>query len=270
MQKKLADYMKALLDRKDLLSEFYEPGALILEEEGTVIGGLLVGLNVIDANLCIKGEDLDSLVAVIDFSLYLKDAVNTETPKDEAKMTAILDQKHYIEELNRNLSGTVGDLQAKMDSLEKTNGKLVEEVTLQDSQVELETYRQTRQGLDEMYTVELEREMELQVGLKQEMEVAMRLLEKDTHEKQDTLAALRLQLDQVKTLNLQMFNKAQDCQREAERKQQEASQLEGRMSEMETAMTGLGRGRAWLHLALMQKKLADYMKALLDRKDLLR
>lgn len=51
--------------------------------------------------------------------------------------------------------------------------------------------------------------MELQVGLKQEMEVAMKLLEKDTHEKQDTLAALRLQLDQVKTLNLQMFQKAQ-------------------------------------------------------------
>lgn len=51
--------------------------------------------------------------------------------------------------------------------------------------------------------------MELQVGLKQEIEVAMKLLEKDTHEKQDTLAALRLQLDQVKNLNLQMFNKAQ-------------------------------------------------------------
>lgn len=43
-------------------------------------------------------------------------------------MTAILDQKHYIEELNRHLSGTVTDLQAKMDSLEKTNSKLVEEV----------------------------------------------------------------------------------------------------------------------------------------------
>uniref|UniRef100_A0A8C5CHS3 RUN and FYVE domain containing 1 n=1 Tax=Gadus morhua TaxID=8049 RepID=A0A8C5CHS3_GADMO len=253
MQKKLADYMKALLDHKDLLSEFYEPGSLMLEDEGTVIVGLLVGLNVIDANLCIKGEDLDSQVAVIDFSLYLKDTANTET---ESKMTAILDQKHYIEELNRNLSGTVTDLQAKMDSLEKTNNKLVdeltaatdrinslceeqhtlkqenevilqssqrkEEVTLQDSQVELETYKQSRQGLDEMYNVvwtqykeekrirqELERELELQVGLKQEMEVAMRLLEKDTHEKQDTLAALRLQLDQVKTLNLQMFHKAQ-------------------------------------------------------------
>ena len=45
-------------------------------------------------------------------------------------MTAILDQKHYVEELNRNLSGTVSDLQAKMDSLEKTNNKLVDEVGL--------------------------------------------------------------------------------------------------------------------------------------------
>uniref|UniRef100_A0A8P4GH56 RUN and FYVE domain-containing protein 1 n=1 Tax=Dicentrarchus labrax TaxID=13489 RepID=A0A8P4GH56_DICLA len=254
MQKKVADYMKAFY--VGLIYEFYDSGALMVEEEGAVMGGLLVGLNVIDANLCIKGEDLDSQVGVIDFSLYLKDPANSETPKDDSKMTVILDQKHYIEELNRHLSGTVTDLQAKMDSLEKTNSKLVEELTaatdrinslreeqeqlrqenesilqssqkkeeaaLQDSQVELETYKQTRQGLDEMYNVvwkqykeekrirqELERELELQVGLKQEMEVAMKLLEKDSHEKQDTLVALRLQLDQVKTLNLQMFHKAQ-------------------------------------------------------------
>uniref|UniRef100_A0A3B4DFK8 RUN and FYVE domain containing 1 n=1 Tax=Pygocentrus nattereri TaxID=42514 RepID=A0A3B4DFK8_PYGNA len=256
MQKKVADYMKVLINRRDLLSEFYEPGALVMEEEGSVIVGMLVGLNVIDANLCVKGEDLDSQVGIIDFSLYLKDPQTTESTQDDSKMTAILDQKHYIEELNRHLSCTVTDLQAKMDSLEKTNCKLIEElsaatdrinalreeqdqlrqentnilqssqrkeeVTLQDSQVELETYRQSRQGLDEMYNVvwkqykeekrirqELQKELELQVGLKQEMEVAMKLLEKDIHEKQDTLAALRQQLDQVKTLNLQMFNKSQ-------------------------------------------------------------
>ncbi|XP_038140528.1 RUN and FYVE domain-containing protein 1 [Cyprinodon tularosa] len=288
MQKKVADYLKALLDHKDLLSEFYDSGALMLEEEGAVMGGLLVGLNVIDANLCIKGEDLDSQVAVIDFSLYLKDPTSSETPKDDAKMTAILDQKHYIEELNRHLTGTVTDLQAKMDSLEKTNNKLVEELTaatdrinslqeeqqqlrqendsilltsqkkeeaaLQDSQVELETYRQTRQGLDEMYNMvwkqykeekrirqELERELELQVGLKKEMEVAMKLLEKDINDKQDTLAALRLQLDQVKTLNLQMFHKAQDSERQAEKKQAEAVQLEQRINNMEKTMVELER-----------------------------
>jgi RUN and FYVE domain-containing protein 1 len=54
----------------------------MMEEEGTVIGGMLVGLNVIDANLCIKGEDLDSQVGVIDFSLYLKDPMTTETTKE--------------------------------------------------------------------------------------------------------------------------------------------------------------------------------------------
>lgn len=43
-------------------SEFYEYHALMMEEEGAVIVGLLVGLNVIDANLCVKGEDLDSQV----------------------------------------------------------------------------------------------------------------------------------------------------------------------------------------------------------------
>uniref|UniRef100_A0A3P9KEA8 RUN and FYVE domain containing 1 n=1 Tax=Oryzias latipes TaxID=8090 RepID=A0A3P9KEA8_ORYLA len=270
MQKKIADYIKALLDHKDLLSEFYDSGAMMLEEEGAVLGGLLVGLNVIDANLCIKGEDLDSQVGVIDFSLYLKDPASSETPKDDANMTAILDQKHYIEELNRHLSGTVTDLQAKLDSIEKTNSKLVEELTaatdrinslqdeqeqlkkenesilqcsqkkeeaaLQDSQVELETYKQTRQGLDEMYNVVWQQYKEeklklLQVGLKQEMEVAMKLLEKDSHEKQDTLAALRLQLEQVKTLNLQMFHR-----RQAEKKQEEAVKLEQRMKDMEKAM----------------------------------
>lgn len=41
------------------------------------------------------------------------------------------------------------------------------------------------------------------------MEIAMKLLEKDTHEKQDTLVALRQQLEEVKAINLQMFHKVQ-------------------------------------------------------------
>ncbi|XP_047273737.1 RUN and FYVE domain-containing protein 1 isoform X8 [Homo sapiens] len=105
MQKKLADYLKVLIDNKHLLSEFYEPEALMMEEEGMVIVGLLVGLNVLDANLCLKGEDLDSQVGVIDFSLYLKDVQDLDGGKD----------------------CTVGDLQTKIDGLEKTNSKLQEE-----------------------------------------------------------------------------------------------------------------------------------------------
>ena len=38
----------------------------MMGEEGAVIGGLLVGLNVIDCNICIKGGDLDVQVCVSD------------------------------------------------------------------------------------------------------------------------------------------------------------------------------------------------------------
>lgn len=45
--------------------DFYEPGAFLMEDEGTVIAGLLVGLNVIDCNLGIKDEDLDQPVCSV-------------------------------------------------------------------------------------------------------------------------------------------------------------------------------------------------------------
>ncbi len=55
MQKKLADYIKVLIDNRDsVLAEYFEPDALMMSEEALVIVGLLVGLNVIDCNLCIK------------------------------------------------------------------------------------------------------------------------------------------------------------------------------------------------------------------------
>ncbi|XP_021571451.1 RUN and FYVE domain-containing protein 1, partial [Carlito syrichta] len=261
MQKKLADYLKVLVDNKSLLSEFYDPEALMMEEEGMVMVGLLVGLNVLDANLCLKGEDLDSQVGIIDFSLYLKDVQDLDGGKD----------------------CTVGDLQSKVDSLEKTNSKLQEElsaatdricslqeeqqqlreqnelirerseksveITKQDTKVELETYKQTRQGLDEMYSdvwrqlkeekrvrLELEKELELQVGMKAEMEIAMKLLEKDTHEKQDSLAALRQQLEEVKAINLQMFHKVQSVESSLQQKDDAITSFEEKTSQVMASM----------------------------------
>ncbi|XP_040478551.1 RUN and FYVE domain-containing protein 1 isoform X2 [Ursus maritimus] len=283
MQKKLADYLKVLIDNKHLLSEFYEPEALMMEEEGTVIVGLLVGLNVLDANLCLKGEDLDSQVGVIDFSLYFKDVQELDSGKEHERITDVLDQKNYVEELNRHLSCTVGDLQSKIDGLEKTNSKLQEElsaatdricslqeeqqqlreqnelirerseksveITKQDTKVELETYKQTRQGLDEMYSdvwkqlkeekkirLELEKELELQIGMKTEMEIAMKLLEKDTHEKQDTLVALRQQLEEVKAINLQMFHKVQNAESCLQQKNEAITSFEEKNNQVMSSM----------------------------------
>lgn len=55
MQKRLADYLRILLEhREDTLEEYFEPHALMLNEEAVIITGLLVGLNVVDCNLCVK------------------------------------------------------------------------------------------------------------------------------------------------------------------------------------------------------------------------
>ncbi|KAH0508466.1 Protein RUFY3 [Microtus ochrogaster] len=222
MQKKLSEYMKALINKKELLSEFYEANALMMEEEGAIIAGLLVGLNVIDANFCMKGEDLDSQVGVIDFSMYLKDGNSSKGSEGDGQITAILDQKNYVEELNRHLNATVNNLQAKVDALEKSNTKLTEELAVannriitlqeemervkeessyllessrkgpkQDRTAEGQALSEARKHLKEetQLRLDVEKELELQISMRQEMELAMKMLEKDVCEKQDALVS---------------------------------------------------------------------------------
>ena len=45
--------------------------------------------------------------------------------------------------------------------------------------------------------------------MKAEMEMAMKLLEKDVHQKQDTIIGLRDQLEDIKSINLEMYTKLQ-------------------------------------------------------------
>uniref|UniRef100_A0A4W3JN53 RUN and FYVE domain containing 3 n=1 Tax=Callorhinchus milii TaxID=7868 RepID=A0A4W3JN53_CALMI len=260
MQKKLSDYMKALINRKDLMSEFYEANALMMEEEGAVIAGLLVGLNVIDVNLCMKGEDLDTQVGVIDFSLYLKDGGHSSKSNEgDGQITAILDQKNYVEELNRHLSATVNNLQAKVDALEKSNTKLTEElavannriITLQEEterikqdnvyylestrkKMEDDMYNEARKQLKEetQLRLDVEKELELQIGMKQEMELAMKMLEKDICEKQDVLVTLRHQLDDVRSLKHDLSQKVQGSDSVVRQKNEIIARLEEKTNQM--------------------------------------
>ncbi|XP_068576763.1 protein RUFY3 isoform X2 [Cebidichthys violaceus] len=265
MQKKLSDYMKTIINRKDLLSEFYEANALMMEEEGAVIAGLLVGLNVIDANLCMKGEDLDSQVGVIDFSMYLKDGGHSsKSAEGDGQITAILDQKNYVEELNRHLSASVNNLQAKVDALEKSNTKLTEElavannriITLQEdvervkeeSSYQLESRKasrsdsapdgqalgETRKQLKEetLLRLDVEKELEVQIGMKQEMELSMKMLEKDVCEKQDALVELRQQLEDLRVINQQLSHKSQSADAGSKQKSEAITRLEEKINQM--------------------------------------
>ncbi|XP_043504562.1 protein RUFY3 isoform X3 [Polistes fuscatus] len=273
MQKKLADYLKVLIDHKDdILSEYFEPDALMMSEEAIVVMGLLVGLNVIDCNFCVKEEDLDCQQGVIDFSLYLRNSnhIPGESPDDELEndnMTTVLDQKNYIEELNRHLNATVTNLQAKLESLTTTNALMKEDLSIAknnflslqeenrqlkkelgieikdanengkapikitETTTEIEELR-SRLESERKLRQDTEKELQLQISMKSEMEVAMKLLEKDIHEKQDTIISLRQQLDDIKLINLEMYKKLQECEASLKHKTELIKKLEAKTLSM--------------------------------------
>ena len=51
--------------------DWYQPGALFASEEGVIIAGLLVGLNTIDYNVVMKGEDFDKPVRIDIVRVYV-------------------------------------------------------------------------------------------------------------------------------------------------------------------------------------------------------
>uniref|UniRef100_H2ZIN3 FYVE-type domain-containing protein n=1 Tax=Ciona savignyi TaxID=51511 RepID=H2ZIN3_CIOSA len=245
MQKKLADYFKILIDNKEMLSEWYDEGALLMNEEATVLAGHLVGLNCIDAHL-LHVSDSFEYEMVIDYSLYMKDGNHgifmeeENGDEDESAMQKLVNQKNYLEERNRHLEDSSNDLQKRTDQLEAENKTMMQEVEAlkiqmselkserekmireKDLDTERETLRKSKAGLDEMYTqiqkqlkhetqmrMEVEKELELQMSMKHELEVAMKLLEKDIYDKQDGLVTLREQLDNVKAINLEIYKKLQ-------------------------------------------------------------
>ncbi|KAK9505062.1 hypothetical protein O3M35_009211 [Rhynocoris fuscipes] len=280
MQKKLADYLKLLIDhRDDILSEYFEQDALLMSDEAIVIVGLLVGLNVIDCNLCVKEEDLDCQQGVIDFSLYLRSSHHASisgTPEEDLdldNMTTVLDQKNYIEELNRHLNATVGNLQAKVESLTTTNALMKEDLAIakknimllteenrnlkgnnkrdvnsertdegggiKDNSAEVEQLKRDLEA-EKKKTGEVQEELRLQVSLKAEMEVAMKLLEKDIHDKQDTIVSLRRQLEDIKQINLEMYKKLQEKESSLKHKMELITKLEAKTCAMTDTLQIMG------------------------------
>ncbi|CAD0200372.1 unnamed protein product [Chrysodeixis includens] len=290
MQKRLADYLRILLEhREDTLEEYFEPHALMLNEEAVIITGLLVGLNVVDCNLCVKEEDLDSQQGVIDFSLYLRgsnssndlagNGNNGDSEPKQRHINTMLDQKNYIEELNRHLNATVANLQAKVEGLTTTNALMKEDLAIsKNTMIQLveennqlkhalgqDITKDTRMKVTELQSdeeekrsvkstasdrskndseaskileeerkkyLELQKELDLQISLKAEMEVAMKLLEKDIHDKQDTIISLRRQLDDIKLINLEMYKKLQECEMELTQKGEMVSRLQGKAEQI--------------------------------------
>ncbi|XP_067881780.1 RUN and FYVE domain-containing protein 2-like, partial [Heterodontus francisci] len=118
-----------------------------------------------------------------------------------------------------------------------------------DVSAELETYKGSRQGLDDMFTEarrqlreessmrqDVESDLLVQINMKQEMELAMKLLEKDIHEKQDALISLRHQLEEVKAINVEMFQKLKGSEDGLKQKNEMMSRLEEKTNQVTAAM----------------------------------
>ncbi|XP_022244397.1 RUN and FYVE domain-containing protein 2-like [Limulus polyphemus] len=219
---------------------------------------------------------------VIDFSLYLRENSHTEPLPEganSASMTAVLDQKNYIEELNRHLNATVSNLQQKVEQLQTANTLMKEDLAIAKNQVlmldeensrlqcarrehftehnkkivetqedlilERETYHNNQAGLENLCSElkkklqeesslkqDIEQDLQTQIALKTEAEMALKLLEKGVHEKQDTIISLRRQIEDIKIINLQMYNKLQECENLVKEKTDQVSQLQKKVSEM--------------------------------------
>ncbi|CAI8044412.1 RUN and FYVE domain-containing protein 1 [Geodia barretti] len=196
----------------------------------------------------------------------------------ESGLAQLLDQKAYLEEHNRKLELSLEKVQTRLSVAECSVGQLEERVreeeeevgrlrqerddlremnerssaelrraleNLQDDQkAELETYVQTRAGLNDLYSAtqrnldtesrrrsQLEQELELLKTSRTEKETAMLLLEKSVHEKQDTIVGLRRQLEEVKTANLKMTSQLKTTQETHQRDSLKIRGIENKLSQ---------------------------------------
>lgn len=205
MQKKLADYFNTLIESKLLLKEYYEEWALLRHETDAIIfTGSLIGIRVLDCNLYLKDDDLSSQALDVDLNLYVKlPSVPTEIDESDENATKseenildqskkILEQKDYLEERNRALLLQIENMTRRLSVVED----MQKHKNDQDEENKNSTKETQLQSID---TSRLERV--------EEIETAMALLEKSVHEKQDTIVSLRQQIDDIKKINLDLYQK---------------------------------------------------------------
>ena len=236
MGKCIADDFKALVDNKELLIDWYELDSIIFTEDAIIIAGLLQSLNALDYNLTSDGSDFDIEGPAIDFSMFLKDGnylAHPKTSEPEASATdstspntndfsVLLDQKAYLEELNKKLTQELSQanlaieqqglnlkseksvkssLEQKLDNTAKElfelksvveSSSLVHrkelEVITGDLDIERETYQHSRSTLNELYQA-VQKQLESELKLRQELE---KELSSQRHLRSESEVATRL------------------------------------------------------------------------------
>ncbi|EDV22659.1 uncharacterized protein TRIADDRAFT_59144 [Trichoplax adhaerens] len=182
MQKKLSTYFLKIINCRDnFLSEFYESYATLMHEESSVIAGLLIGLNVIDINIPMKGINLDTQPLVINLSMYFKDenAVGYEGSED-------------------NNRSTITTLTKKLDSSNQLTTQMSNNLTIALAKGQCE--KEQNEKLKNIIS-------NLNKDFQQASMSSLKAAWQSIHEKDDTISALRQQLGDVKQLLIEWQSK---------------------------------------------------------------
>jgi len=309
MQKSLPDKFKMLIDSKSQLLEYYHSESLMCSEDAVLLYGRLIALNVVDFNLCLKDQDFDNHACSIDLTQYLRKKedsspthpkVEEDGGKDETlgQLREVMDQKNYVEELNRTIKINMNNIQARYDKVVEENKVLRQDRDVRNDKIELinkensSLSQQLEEALVQLRTQQMHQmelnvsntepstgvklEVELKAELEKrkqtetelqleeqkiaEMEMAMKLLEQDVQGKQDTIISLRSQLEDIKSLNLEINMKFAETKKTLNMKEEMISLLESKsVSLVETAQQlddkfletqkELGASKARLHVA---------------------
>ncbi|PAA66476.1 hypothetical protein BOX15_Mlig015040g1, partial [Macrostomum lignano] len=163
----------------------------------------------------------------------------------------LLDERQASAALRAELTTVkerVAGLEAEKASLQASHEQQKEAVR-SDMAVERQTHEESRKGLDQLYQelqrrlkeetqnrFELERELQRQIRERTDLELAVRLLERDVHDKQDSLVTLRRQLEEIKTLSLDLSAKLREREDQLASKTTLVARLESKNEELQAAL----------------------------------
>jgi len=145
----------------------------------------------------------------------------------------------------RKLKETVKENELLQEQLEQAAGEADRqqrrELELNVSRLEptMESDLAQKLSQEQMKTKQVEKELSLEVQMKAECEIAMKLMEKDVHEKQDTIISLRSQLEDIKAINLEMYMKLAECKKTIEVKTDMIRKLEEKSGTLMNTMQQL-------------------------------
>ena len=188
-----------------------------------------------------RDEKLDALINVVDLKHYLKssslmnESIDVGDVSDQTK--ELLDQKNYLEELNRKMTTTIANLKHKLSHAVPDKDNHFEilpdepdspAASIANGTCSIASNTPTPSETDELER--MRREIESLNHAGNEMSVAMKLLEKDVHEKQDTIISIRRQLEDIKAINIQMFHKIKQYESDVKEKDSKIAKLDQKVA----------------------------------------